>query len=203
MNRPFSFNQTPIVAIVGAREVKHWILQWMENELLPIFEKSHWTVLSGGARGVDQKAHGLALRAQQKTVIVLPSSIQNIYPKSLKAYVNHPGAYCITEYPEDKEFHKYHFHQRNAWIVGLSQALFVVQAAEKSGSMITARIALDAGVPVATLPASPMERSFHGNNQLIYEGASVIRNGMDFMAFLNLASSNFFAKEKVPMETSP
>lgn len=175
----------PFVSVVGARNCSTWVYRWMEHELIPVIKKRGFGILSGGARGVDQASHWLAIRKALPTVIVLPSGIDQLYPKNLSAMQKFENVLFVTEYADDIEMKKHFFYRRNELIAGMSQFLLVIQAAEKSGTMITARAAIDCGSSIGTLPGLPMDSSMSGNNQLLYEGASLIRNARDLEAFLS------------------
>ena len=169
----------PFLSIVGAREVKYWVKEWLEAELLPVLKELNIGVVSGGARGVDQYAHWLAVRADVPTVVVLPSGLDNVYPKSLSSFIKKKSVSLVTEYAPDTEMRKHHFYNRNRIIAALTPLTFVVQSSEKSGTMITAKKAIDLGKCVATLPGHPVDPSFSGNNQLLYDGAMMVRNQND------------------------
>ena len=167
------------ISIVGARHIKPWVKEWMENELIPCFRKYPLAVISGGARGVDQWAHWLALRSQRNTVLVLPSGLNCKYPSSLQSFQDQKNVFFISEYEADQPMRKHHFYRRNQLIALWSPVLLVVQAREKSGSMITARYAIEEGRRVVTIPANPLDTDFTGNNRLLHEGATIVRHRQD------------------------
>ncbi len=185
-----------MVSVVGAREIQDWVMEWMENELAPALRQCGLGVVSGGARGVDQMAHRIALRYDLPTVIVLPSGLGKLYPKNLEGWRGRKNLLFMTEYAEDQPMRKHHFFLRNRLVVGLTNLTLVIQAKERSGTMISARFAADMGKTIATLPAFPVASAFSGNNQLIYEGAMVVRGEKDLVALFN---SNFCASKKVPL----
>lgn len=168
-----------MLAVVGARDMRPWMKEWFDNELLPVLKAFRVGVVSGGARGVDQYAHQMALRAEMPTVAVLPSGLEQIYPFQLKRFTMHKNFHLISEYAPSTEMRKHHFYRRNQIIAALTPLLLVVQAASKSGSMITAQQACAMGVNLATLPGSVCDPAFSGNNQLIFDGALVVRNRWD------------------------
>ncbi len=178
LSHPWDFNR-PSIAVVGARKMNPWVIQWLELEFLPVLKRIDLSVISGGARGVDQWAHRMAIRAGQKTLAFLPSGLNKVYPKQLGTLCQFPYFVMATEYDSDIEMRKFHFHARNRLIAASSPLLFVVQAHKKSGSMMTARIALDIGCTVLTLPGHVMDPDFSGNNELLYDGAQLIRDGFD------------------------
>lgn len=189
----------PLLAIIGARDIKPWVLQWMENEVAPVLKKLKLGVVSGGARGVDQKAHQICIRCGHPTIVSIPSGLDRVYPPNIKHWKQNPNVSFLSEYKGDEEMRKHHFYHRNRIIVGMSPMTLVIQAREKSGSMMSARLAMDMGREVATLPGSPADMAFSGNNQLLYDGATMIRNRHDLESILRSElkiSSNCDAKEK-------
>lgn len=175
----------PRLAIVGARKIVPWVEQWMEQELFPILKDLDVAIVSGGARGVDQRAHFLALRAGLPTIAILPSGLKNKYPTSIQQMESYrEKVLFLSEYEDHEAMKKHYFYSRNRLIAASSNILFVVQAAEKSGSMITARLALEMGRSIATIPANPMEVQFSGNLQLLFEGAIMIRGKKDLESLL-------------------
>lgn len=187
------------LSIVGARNMKPWVKEWMENEILPVLREFPVTVVSGGARGVDQWAHWLSLRAQRGTFVVLPSGLDHLYPTQLSELASREDVVFVSEYPPEQTMRKHHFYLRNRLIALWSPVLIVIQAREKSGSMMTARYAMDMGKTVITLPANPLDIDFAGNNQLLFDGAAMIRHKRDLVAILEqeyFFNSNYVAKEK-------
>jgi DNA processing protein len=142
--------------------------------------------------------HRLALRSQNSTVVILPSGLKELYPRSLQSWIGREGVLFVTEYPDDLKMFKSHFYDRNRIIVALSPITLVVQASEKSGSMISARLAMDLGRRVLTLPASPMDRAFAGNNMLLFDGAEMVRNRQDLLGIFSQTyiNSNSASKGK-------
>jgi DNA processing protein len=181
-----------MVSVVGAREVQDWVVEWLENELAPALSTCEIGVVSGGARGVDQVAHRIAIRKKLPTVVVLPSGLREIYPKNIASWVGRDQTLFMSEYSDEQAMRNHHFFYRNRLIVGLTPVTLIVQAKEKSGTMISARFAIEQGRTVATLPAFPIASAFSGNNQLLADGALMVRGQKDLLALL---SSSFFSKE--------
>lgn len=177
-------NLRPRLAVVGARQAHPWVLQWLEHELMPLLRTHKVCVISGGARGVDQWAHRMALRAQVPTVVVVPSGLQYKYPSQLRAWQGHPGLSFLSEYLPEQRLRKHFFYRRNQLIAALADCCLIVQASEKSGTMITANYARDMGKNLAALPGDPVDSLMTGNNQLLYQGAQMIRNRYDLEALL-------------------
>ena len=145
------------------------------------------TVVSGLARGIDACAHEGALQAGGRTVAVLGCGVDVTYPKEngrLMEQVAGSGA-VVTEYPLGAAPHPRHFPVRNRIIAGLSQAVVVVEAARRSGSLITAGLALnDLGRPVGAVPGPITSETSHGCNDLIYDGAVPVRGVEDIIGML-------------------
>ena len=177
------------ISIVGSRNFNEGLRQWMEHEVLPTLKNLNLGVISGGARGVDQWAHFLALRAGQPTLVVLPSGLKRKYPQSIERMAKNPLVAFLSEYKADLEMKKYHFYNRNYLIAALNQQTLIIQASEKSGTMITARAAMELGNDLFVLPGNPMDSNMSGNNQLLFDGAQMVRNKRDLMTFLKNTSS--------------
>jgi DNA processing protein len=146
------------------------------------------TVVSGLARGVDTAAHLGALEGGGRTLAVLGSSIDRLYPaenQKLAARIARQGA-VVSEFPLATDPRPSHFPRRNRVIAGLSLGVVVVEAAEKSGALITARLALDEGREVMAVPGHPSFPGARGSNQLLRDGAALVRDAADVAAELGL-----------------
>ena len=170
------------LTIVGSRKGHEIALNWMDFYLPKIIHTKKVCLVSGGARGVDQKVHSIAVRLGSPTVCFLPSGLDCFYPASLnffkKSVLNHGGAF-ISCFPPTVQMHKSFFHIRNGLMACYSKLVLVGQAQLRSGTMLTAQKALDCGVPVATLPGPPLSALWTGNLQLIYDGAYLLRDDKD------------------------
>ncbi len=183
----------PGLSIVGAREPTQLAMQWMEHHLPSTLSSNKIYTVSGGARGVDQKAHALSLRAGAPTVAFLPAGLAQPYPADFRSWfqsIRESGGAIVSEFSPHTTMRKAHFERRNRMIAALGCGVFVVEAARRSGSMMTARLALETGVPVCVLPASPLEPRAAGTNDLLFDGASLIRDAEDLSGFLRLNSQN-------------
>ncbi len=141
------------------------------------------TIVSGMARGIDSCAHRGALAAQGRTIAVLGSGLDVIYPpenKKLFAAISQNGA-VISEFPLGTQPLPYHFPARNRIISGMSYGVVVVEAGEKSGSLITARLAMEQGRDVFAIPGTIDSASSRGTNSLIKQGAKLIENIDDIL----------------------
>lgn len=138
-------------------------------------------VISGMARGVDTAAHKAALRAGGKTVAVLGSGVDYIYPyenKMLYEEITHSGA-VISEFPPMTKPERENFPIRNRIISGISKGTVVVESNEKGGSMITARLALEQGRDVFAVPGAINSSQSLGTNELIKQGAKLVTSAVD------------------------
>lgn len=176
------------LAVVGSREPTFESVQWMEKEFTTFCEKAHPCVISGGARGVDQKSHSIALRQHKTTVVVLPSGLGSLYPESLKDWVGpilDQGGSFLSEYSYEQKMHKHLFHHRNRLIAALGKATLLIEARRRSGTLITAQQALLLGRPVWVVPGHPLDSHFGGSLDLLSDGASLIRDAEDLLMYFS------------------
>lgn len=176
----------PGLAVVGTREPTMDSLHWMESELGAFCREQRVPIFSGGARGIDQKAHSVALRHGSATVVFLPSGIENAYPADIVKWfkpILEGGGAIVSEYPAREVMRKAHFHQRNRLIAAAGVATLVVEAKIRSGTLITAMRAAEIGRPLLALPGHPLNPHFGGNLQLLAEGATMVRQSEDLTLF--------------------
>lgn len=188
------------LSVVGSREPTFDSIQWMEKEFAPFCENEKPCIVSGGARGVDQKSHSVALRKNTTTVAVLPSGLGRVYPDSLQEWIPailDSGGCVISEYAHEQIMHKHLFHHRNRLIAALGRATLLVEARKRSGTLITAHQALQLGRPVWVVPGHPQDPHFAGSLELLIEGALLIRDAQDLsMNFASeVMSKNLFSRE--------
>jgi DNA processing protein len=178
----------PAVALVGARDASangRRIAETLAGEI----GRGGFVVVSGLARGIDTAAHRGALATG--TVAVLAGGLDVIYPPEndrLYAEIAERGA-LVAEQPFGAEPLARHFPRRNRIISGLSRAVVVVEAALRSGSLITARQALEQGRDVLAVPGSPLDPRCRGANNLIREGAGLVETAEDVFRALGTALS--------------
>ena len=170
-------------AIVGARKATFEGMALAER-IAETLSSAGITVVSGLARGVDAAAHKGALRQQGSTVGVLGCGIDICYPienTPLFRSMAKEGA-LLTEYTLGEKPLKHHFPERNRIIAGLSMGVLVVEASAHSGSLITARLALDYGRDVMAIPGRVYDEAYKGANSLIKQGARLVEDIQDIVS---------------------
>ena len=174
----------PMVAMVGGRNASAAGLRFAE-QLARDLGASGFVIASGLARGIDAAAHRASLTTG--TVAVLAGGHDNIYPPEHAKLVDAilPGGAAISEMPLGREPRARDFPRRNRLISGLSLGVVVVEAARRSGSLITARLALEQGREVFAVPGSPLDPRCEGSNGLIKQGAAVVTEASDVVSVLN------------------
>lgn len=175
------------ISIVGAREASPRALDWMDRNLPEYLDlRPDAIIVSGGARGIDQKAHAASVRKGRPTVVFLPAGLERIYPPDLVEWIEpvlRAGGAFVSPYPNDQEIRRAHFEGRNRLIAALGRMLFVVEARRKSGSLMTARLAGELGRAIAVLPSFPTDGNASGSLDLIIDAqAAVIRDAKDLAA---------------------
>jgi DNA processing protein len=178
-----SLLRRPPLALVGARNASSLGLR-MTRALAQGLGQAGILVVSGLARGVDAAAHRAALPTG--TVAVMAGGVDHVYPaenEGLAAEIAATGL-LLSEQPMGLEPQARHFPARNRIVSGLAQAVVVVEAAERSGSLITARTAADQGREVMAVPGHPMDPRAAGCNLLIRDGALLVRGAEDVLEAL-------------------
>jgi DNA processing protein len=170
----------PAVAVVGTRRASPDGLE-IARGLGRGLAAAGVTVVSGMALGIDSAAHEGALEAGGPTVAVLAGGADVAYPRSkrgLHARIGECGA-VVSEMPPGFVPRRWCFPARNRIIAGLASATIVVQAAVRSGSLITAELAMDLGRDIGAVPGSPLDWHGDGANALLRDGATVVRDAVD------------------------
>jgi len=168
----------PMIGIVGSRNASSLGMR-MARTLAADLAAAGYLVVSGLARGIDGAAHTAAV--DTGTVAVMAGGVDVLYPSEnagLAADILGKGA-RVSEMPMGVQPQARHFPRRNRIISGLAQALVVVEAASKSGSLITAKSALDQGRDVMAVPGHPFDARASGCNMLIRDGATLVRSAED------------------------
>jgi DNA processing protein len=175
------------VAVVGTRKITPYGRQVTE-ELASFLASNGITIISGLARGVDALAHSSALRAGGRTLAVLGSGVDRVYPtenRALAAQMIERGA-IMSDYPVGTAPEATNFPLRNRIISGLSLAVVVIEAGETSGALITAEFAAEQGREVFAVPGSVLAPQSKGTNKLIRDGAQPLLTPQDLLQALNL-----------------
>lgn len=170
------------LGIVGSRRASYYGLNTAEKFAYDLSQKG-FTIVSGMARGVDTCAHKGALKAGGRTIAVIGSGFNHLYPpenKELSEEIAKNGA-VISEFPLDAKPLREHFPQRNRVISGLSLGILVVEAAKNSGALITADFALEQGREVFALPGKVDSATSFGTNGLIKQGAKLVSGVEDIV----------------------
>ncbi|PKU21472.1 DNA-processing protein DprA [Telmatospirillum siberiense] len=189
---------TDAVAIVGARNASA-LGRRMAKGLAIDLGGNGFVVVSGMARGIDTAAHDGALPTG--TIAVLAGGVDNVYPQENRGlYERLCAEGCvISEMAPGTVPQATHFPRRNRLISGLARGIVVVEAAPKSGSLITARMALDQGRDVFAVPGSPFDPRCQGTNGLIKQGAILVETAADVLDVLSPPGA--FRHSSAPAET--
>lgn len=179
------------VAIVGTRRVTAYG-RGVTEELAAFLARNRITVVSGLARGVDAIAHRAALRAGGRTIAVLGSGVDRIYPpehRQLAAEIAESGA-VVSDYAPGTAPESSNFPPRNRIISGLSLAVVIIEAGETSGALITASFAANQNRDVLSVPGNITSPNSIGTNMLIQSGARPLLKPEDVLEVLNLEQVN-------------
>jgi DNA processing protein len=179
----------PAVAIVGSRAASPYGLA-VAGQLAADLAARGLAIVSGLARGVDSAAHRGALSAGGVTIAVLGSGVDVVYPPEhapLAADIDETGAVVSELVPGTRPL-QWFFPMRNRIISGLSRAVVVIEAGEKSGSLITARCALDQGRDVLAVPGNILSGRNRGAHALLRDGAKIVESADDILEELGLAT---------------
>ena len=196
------------VAIVGARNASaagRRVAEDLSDELAG----QGLAVISGLARGIDAAAHQGALNARGRTIAAIAGGLDVAYPPEnamLQARIADQGGLLVTEAPLGTHPVARHFPRRNRIIAGLALGVVVVEAMEKSGTLITARLALEYGRELYAVPGSPVDPRARGSNDLIRQGAHLCENAADVLEFLPQAPSDaplFQPRRAAPEPAAP
>ena len=186
----------PCIAIVGARAATR---DGMETayQIAGDLARAGVVVVSGLARGIDSAAHTGALDAKGKTIAVLGTGIDRVYPAENKQLHERIAAHglLVTEFVPGAPPDLFHFPQRNRIISGLSKAVVVVEAREKSGSLITARLAGDQSRDVMVVPGPIRSGQNRGGHALLRDGAKLVECAVDILQELGMEHGAVPARE--------
>lgn len=173
------------ITVVGGRNMSVAAAEWMDSEFAEFLQTQACQVISGGARGVDQRAHMVAARLKRPTWAHLPSGFSDIYPENLLNYTEHildSGGGLISAYSPFTLMEKQNFHERNYNLALHGSCTLIVEAKRRSGTMITAKAALDYGRQLAAVPWGPHPIGM-GNLDLLRDGADMAATSTDILQF--------------------
>jgi DNA processing protein len=178
----------PAVAVVGTRRCTRYGLG-LAGAFGAALSNAGWTTVSGLARGIDAAAHRGTLRGQGDAVAVLGSGVDVVYPAEnadlYDSILAGRGA-IVSEYPPGTRPDRWRFPARNRLIAAIASAVVVVEAGEKGGALITARLAAELGRPVLVVPGDVDRPASVGCNRLIRDGAHPVLGVDDLLAELEL-----------------
>lgn len=175
------------LAVVGSRRMTAYG-QRMTQELVTRLVAAKMTIVSGLARGIDTVAHQTALKMGGRTIAVLPGGFDRIYPpenQELAEMIIKGHGALVSEYPPESVLRKSNFPARNRLVSGLSLGVLVIEGAEHSGSLITARFAAEQGREVFAVPGPIDSVNSQAPLFLIKQGAKVVQGVEDIFEELN------------------
>ena len=172
------------VAIVGTRKCSLYG-RTVAEQIATDLARAGATIVSGLAFGIDAAAHKGCLAGGGKTLAVLGSGVASVYPAAharLAEEIIACGGAIVSEYPPDMTPMKHRFIERNRIVSGLSRAIVVVEAPARSGSLATARFAIDQNRDVYVVPGQTTAKSFEGSHVLLKQGAQLVTSAADIIA---------------------
>lgn len=178
--------ESPSIAVVGTRNASpygRYVTEMLASDLA----SAGVVIISGLALGVDSIAHRASLKASGATIAVLPGGIKKIYPRShesLARQIVDSGGAIISEKPATESPRAYDFLYRNRLISGLADAVLITEAAARSGSLNTARHALEQGKTIFAIPGNINSPYSEGTNNLIKMGAHLVSSASDIYAVM-------------------
>lgn len=195
------------LAVVGTRKISAYG-QLACEQLIPDLVNAGFTIVSGLAFGVDAAAHEQTLKHGGRTIAVLGSDVDQrcIYPvrnRPLAREIIERGGLIISEYAPGSEPAPYHFPVRNRIISGITLGTLVIEADQKSGSLITAQLALDENREVFAVPGPICLQTARGTNHLIQKGAKLVMVAQDIIEEFNLGSIPFYREVQKTLLHSP
>lgn len=192
-----------LLAVVGSRKATMYGRQAIQK-LLPSCIRSGVIIVSGMAYGIDSIAHRTCVEMGAPTIAVLGSGVDDasLYPKGnhqLAQEILAGGGLIISEYEPGTTPYLGHFPARNRIIAGITKATMIVQAAIRSGSLITARLAMESNREVLAVPGPITDAACEGTNHLIRDGATPALEASDILSVFELSESNQEDLERTPL----
>ena len=183
------------ISVVGTRNMTSYGRNVIENFLITDFCDINIAVVSGLARGVDEFTHNTCLRKKIKTIAVIPTGVLNFRNETLREIIKNDGL-VLSEFPSKTIVQKYMFVLRNRIIAGLSMHCVVIEAGLQSGSLITAKYALENNRNVHIVPGSIFSNVSAGCNELAKQGANILCRADDFYELMGLSKGQY----KIPIK---
>ena len=173
---------TEKIAVVGSRRASSYGFSSLNN-ILPDVSRNGITVVSGMAYGIDSMAHRIAVRENGKTIGVNAGGLLHPYPAGNRSLIDRilKNGCIITEFPLDVTPRPFFFLVRNRIIAGISRSILIVEAAFKSGSLITAKLGLEQNRDIFAIPGRIDSPLSQGTNYLIQQGAKIITSSQDIL----------------------
>lgn len=196
--------QKPLVGIVGTRQPTEYGIKWT-RQISTALVKNGFTVVSGMAEGIDTESHSAALKAGGRTIAVMGTGVDVIYPhknRDLYQQILKSGI-VISEYPAKTPPNRTHFPRRNRIIAGLSRAVLVMEAPLKSGALITATYANEFNRDVYALPGKIDDQPSQGCLKLISQGAGLINHELNELLIMLGAIPQIDIETETPLVKSP
>ncbi len=193
IGNPLLLNHLPSLSVIGTRNPSLEAMLKMKLIVKPLV-RQNWLIVSGMAKGIDSYAHKLALGHKGNTIAVLGGGFNHIYPKQnsmLYKQIAEKGL-VLSEYPPEVPPKRFHFPERNRLISGLSFGTLVIEATERSGTLITVDQALDQGREVYAVPGSPLIPQTKGCHQMIQDGAKLVQDVQDIAEDWETIGNNLF-----------
>lgn len=197
-------DQAPKIAIVGTRTPSLYAQKIIQH-IIPDIASEGFTIVSGGAFGVDILSQKLALNFTNKLITVLGSGLNFWTPKTniskFQDFLNSGGLLCSPFDPNIKPT-KYTFVQRNQHIASMVDLVLIIEAGRKSGSLHTAKYASEQGIPVACFPSNIFQELSHGTNSLIQDGAHLVTCFQDIKSLMPLHRLEHLQKPSITKNLS-
>jgi DNA processing protein len=195
-------SEFPLLAVVGSRKPTRYGIEAAEKLIRELADAAELVIVSGLATGIDTVAHKTALSCGLKTVGVLGSGMDrtSFFPQEnwgLAEKIVEAGGAVISEYSEGTPGLPHHFPERNRIIAGMSHGTVVVEAKERSGALITARIAVEENREVFAVPGQIFSIYSEGPNRLIQRGAKCVVSAEDILEELNIPVKKTDAVQKL------
>ncbi len=180
------------LAVVGSRSASFSATK-MAKKISSEVAQNNITIVSGMARGIDASSHEGALSVNGKTIAVLGTGVDIVYPKENKPLYDDiiKNGLVLSEYPLGTSPQASNFPRRNRIVSGLSKGVLVIEASVQSGSLITAYQALEQGRDVYAIPGAPFDGRTSGCNKLLKEGAILVENSSDILNNFSFSQKEF------------